>query len=151
MTVPSTQKQIITYRQTADSRIDFETTLEGKIEFKGTFMLDGILNGDLMGKAYEQTTAVISSRGKINGNIICTNAVVAGTVLGDIRAQSLELHAGAKVLGDMYYDTLQVDPSAEINGKFIPQESPPKSTDTDQDKNSAGASELTKTVSKLRW
>lgn len=149
--MPSVQKQIITYRQTADSRIDFETTLEGKIEFKGTFMLDGILNGDLMGKPYEQTTAVISSRGKINGNIICTNAVVAGTVLGDIRAQSLELHAGAKVLGDMYYDTLQVDPTAEINGKFIPQESPSKSADTEQDKDSAGTSSLTKTVSKLRW
>jgi cytoskeletal protein CcmA (bactofilin family) len=149
--MPSHQKQIITYRQTADTRIDFETTLEGKIEFKGTFMLDGILNGDLRGKPYEQTTAVVSSRGKINGNIICTNAVVAGTVLGDIRAQSLELHAGAKVLGDMYYDTLQVDPSAEINGKFIPQESPSKSTDADREKNGANAINLEKAVSKLRW
>lgn len=149
--MPSPQKQIITYRQTADSRIDFETTLEGKIEFKGTFVLDGILNGDLRGKPYEQTTAVVSSRGKINGNIICTNAVVAGTVLGDIRAQSLELHAGAKVLGDMYYDTLQVDPTAEINGKFIPQESPSKSADTDREKNTAGGAALTKAVSKLRW
>lgn len=149
--MPSPQKQILTYRQTADSRIDFETTIEGKIEFKGTFMLDGILNGDLKGKPYEQTTAVVSSRGKINGNIICTNAVVAGTVLGDIRAQSLELHAGAKVMGDMYYDTLQVDPTAEINGKFIPQESPSKSTDTDHEKNGSAALGLTKTVSKLRW
>lgn len=149
--MPSPQKQILTYRQTADSRIDFETSLEGKIEFKGTFILDGILSGDLIGKPYEQTTAVVSSRGKINGNIICTNAIVAGTVLGDIRAQSLELHAGAKVLGDMYYDTLQVDPTAEINGKFIPQESPSKSTDTAHEKSSGGAMGLTKTVSKLRW
>ena len=149
--MPSPQKQILTYRQAADSRIDFETTLEGKIEFKGIFMLDGMLNGDLKGKPYEQTTAVVSSRGKINGNIICTNAVVAGTVLGDIRAQSLELYAGAKVLGDMYYDTLQVDPTAEINGKFISQESPSKSTDTAGEKNSTAALDLAKTVSKLRW
>lgn len=149
--MPSHQKQIITYRQTADSRIDFETTVEGKIEFKGTFMLDGVLNGDLIGKPYEHTTAVVSSRGKINGNIICTNAVVAGTVLGDIRAQSLELCAGAKVLGDMYYDTLQVDPSAEINGKFIPQESSSKSADADREKNSPDSVHLTKALSKLRW
>lgn len=149
--MPTPQKQIITYRQTADSRIDFETTIEGKIEFKGTFMLDGILNGDLNGKAYEQTTAVVSSRGKINGNIICTNAVVAGTVLGDIRAQSLELHAGAKVMGDMYYDTLQVDPSAEINGKFIPQDPPTKSADPERDKNAQDATAMIRAVSKLRW
>ena len=44
--MPSPQKQILTYRQTADSRVDFETTIEGKIEFKGAFMLDGMLNGD---------------------------------------------------------------------------------------------------------
>ena len=149
--MPSPHKQIITYRQSADSRIDFETTLEGKIEFKGIFVLDGILNGDLKGKAYEQTTAVISSRGKINGNIVCTNAVVAGTVLGDIRAQSLELHAGAKVLGDMYYDTLQVDPTAEINGKFIPQDPPSKSGDVESSSDSQNGEGLTKAVSKLRW
>ena len=149
--MPSPQKQIITYRQSADSRIDFETTLEGKIEFKGVFVLDGVLNGDLKGKAYEQTTAVISSRGKINGNIICTNAVVAGTVLGDIRAQSLELLAGAKVLGDMHYDTLQVDPTAEINGKFIPQEPPSKSGEAETASNTRSGAALSKAVSKLRW
>jgi cytoskeletal protein CcmA (bactofilin family) len=149
--MPSPQKQIITYRQAADSRIDFETTLEGKIEFKGIFVLDGILNGDLKGKDYEQTTAVVSSRGKINGNIICTNAVVAGTVLGDIRAQSLELHPGAKVLGDMYYDTLQIDPTAEINGKFIPQEPPSKSGDAKTSSDAQSGASLSKAVSKLRW
>ena len=93
---------------------------------------------------------MVSSRGKINGNIICTNAVVAGTVLGDIRAQSLELHAGAKVLGDMYYDTLQVDPTAEINGKFIPQE-PPKSSDAGAVSDTQSSTGLNKAVSKLRW
>ncbi len=149
--MPSPQKQIITYRQSADSRIDFETILEGKIEFKGIFVLDGILNGDLNGRAFEQTTAVISSRGKINGNIVCTNAVVAGTVLGDIRAQSLELHAGAKVLGDMCYDTLQVDPTAEINGKFIPQESPVKSGETEMPSDTQSGAGLSKAVSRLRW
>ena len=149
--MPSSQKQIITYRQSADSRLDFETTVEGKIEFKGIFMLDGILNGDLKGKAYEQTTAVISSRGKINGNIICTNAIVAGTVLGDIRAQSLELHAGAKVMGDMYYDTLQVDPTAEINGKFIPQAAPSKSAGAGSASNTQSSAGLHNAASKLRW
>jgi cytoskeletal protein CcmA (bactofilin family) len=70
--------------------------------------------------------------------------------LGDIRAQSLELHAGAKVLGDMYYDTLQVDPSAEINGKFIPQDPPSKSGEAGAvlDAQSTG---LNRAVSKLRW
>jgi cytoskeletal protein CcmA (bactofilin family) len=70
--------------------------------------------------------------------------------LGDIRAQSLELHAGAKVLGDMYYDTLQVDPTAEINGKFIPQDPPSKSGEAGvvSDTQSTG---LNKAVSKLRW
>ncbi len=144
------QKKILAFRQVADTRIDFETSLEGKIGFNGVFVLDGVLNGDLKGKDYEKTTAVVSSRGKISGNIDCTNAIIAGTVIGDIRAHTLELHESAKVLGDMYYDTLQVDPKAEINGKFIPQEArASKADDAKTGKESSAV--LSKAVNMLRW
>jgi hypothetical protein len=50
----------------------------------------------------------------------------------------------------MYYDTLQVDPTAEINGKFIPQDPPSKSGEAGAvlDAQSTG---LNRAVSKLRW
>jgi cytoskeletal protein CcmA (bactofilin family) len=115
----SEEKQMHTNRQIADTRIDFETTLHGKIEFNGLFYLDGVIEGDLNGKEFEKTTAIIAMRGKVSGNVHCTNAVIAGTIWGDIYANSIELHAGARVFGDLYYDSLEINPMAEVNGKFI--------------------------------
>lgn len=117
------EKQMLTNRQLADSRIDFEATIQGNIDFNGTFFVDGTINGDLKGKSLEKTTAIIGMRGKLTGNLFCTNAIIAGTVWGDIHAKSLELQEGARVIGDLYYETLEINPAAEINGNFIPTES----------------------------
>ena len=117
------EKQMLTNRQLADSRIDFEATIQGNIDFNGTFFVDGTINGDLKGKSLEKTTVIIGMRGKLSGNLFCTNAVIAGTVWGDIHAKSLELQEGARVIGDLYYETLEINPAAEINGNFVPTES----------------------------
>lgn len=116
------EKQLSTNRQLADSRIDFEATIHGNIDFNGTFFVDGTINGDLKGKSLEKTTAIIGMRGKLSGNLFCTNAIIAGTVWGDIHAKSLELQGGARVIGDLYYESLEINPAAEINGNFIPTE-----------------------------
>jgi cytoskeletal protein CcmA (bactofilin family) len=116
------EKQLSTNRQLADSRIDFEATIQGNIDFNGTFFVDGAINGDLKGKSLEKTTAIIGVRGKLSGNLFCTNAIIAGTVWGDIHAKSLELQEGARVIGDLYYESLEINPAAEINGNFIPTE-----------------------------
>lgn len=115
----SAEKRMLANRQIADTRIDFETTLQGKIEFNGLFYLDGVIEGGLHGKEFEKTNAVIAMRGKVIGNIHCTNVVIAGTIWGDIHAHSVELLAGARVFGDLYYVSLEVNPMAEVNGKFI--------------------------------
>ena len=113
------EKQMLTNRQLADSRIDFEATIQGNIDFNGTFFVDGTINGDLKGRSLEKTTAIIGMRGKLTGNLFCTNAIIAGTVWGDIHAKSLELQEGARVIGDLYYESLEINPAAEINGSFI--------------------------------
>ena len=116
------EKQLSTNRQLADSQIDFEATIQGNIDFNGTFFVDGTINGDLKGKSLEKTTAIIGMRGKLSGNLFCSNAIIAGTVWGDIHAKSLELQEGARVIGDLYYESLEINPAAEINGNFIPTE-----------------------------
>ncbi len=116
------EKQLSSSRQLADSRIDFEAMIQGNIDFKGTFFVDGTINGDLKGKSLEKTTAIIGMRGKLSGNLFCSNAIIAGTVWGDIHAKSLELQEGARVIGDLYYESLEINPAAEINGNFIPTE-----------------------------
>ena len=133
----SIDKRLLSSRQMADTRIDFETSIRGMIEFDGIFYLDGALDGDLKGKAGDKTTAVIGTRGRLTGNLHCRNAVVAGVVFGDIHAHSLELLAGARVMGDLYYETLAIDPAAEINGSFIPSDAPTNHSDLQRDKHAS--------------
>ena len=47
------EKQLSTNRQLADSRIDFEVTIQGNIDFNGTLFIAGTINGDLKGKSLE--------------------------------------------------------------------------------------------------
>ncbi len=133
----SIDKRLLSSRQMADTRIDFETAIRGNIEFDGVFYLDGALDGELKGKTGDKTTAVIGTRGRLTGNLYCRNAVIAGVVLGDIHAHSLELLAGARVLGDLYYETLAIDPAAEINGSFIPSDASTNHSDLQRDKHAS--------------
>ncbi len=133
----SIDKRLLSNRQMADTRIDFETSIRGTIEFDGIFYLDGALNGDLKGKGSDKTTGVIGTRGRLTGNLHCRNAIIAGVVHGDIHAHSLELLAGARVLGDLYYETLAIDPAAEINGSFIPSDASTNPPDLQRDKHAS--------------
>lgn len=133
----SIDKRLLSSRQIADTRIDFETSIRGTIEFNGVFYLDGALDGDLRGKGTDKATAVVGSRGRLTGNLHCRSAIVAGTVLGDIHAHSLELLAGARVMGDLYYETLAIDPAAEINGSFIPSDSPSSTSEEQREQHAS--------------
>ncbi len=133
----SIDKRLLSSRQMADPRIDFETSIRGNIDFDGIFYLDGALDGELKGKPGDKTTGVIGTRGRLTGNLYCRNAVVAGVVFGDIHAHSLELPAGARVLGDLYYETLAIDPAAEINGSFIPSDASTNHSDLQRDKHAS--------------
>jgi cytoskeletal protein CcmA (bactofilin family) len=133
----SIDKRLLSSRQMADTRIDFETSIRGNIDFDGIFYLDGALDGELRGKTGDKTTAVIGTRGRLTGNLHCRNAIIAGVVFGDIHAHSLELLAGARVLGDLYYETLAIDPAAEINGSFIPSDASTNHPELQRDKHAA--------------
>ena len=146
----SSEKQLLTNRQIADTRIDFETNLQGKIEFNGLFYLDGSIEGELIGKEFEKTTAVIATRGKVSGNIYCSKLVIAGTIWGDIHAQSIELLEGARVFGDLYYDSLEINPSAGVNGKFILADASEATQDLHEKSSIKAAGSVMQVLSRLR-
>lgn len=99
--------------------IDNQTVIDGKFQFSGKLLLDGMVNGELEGRNYENTTAVVGPSGKVNGDIKCRKIIIAGTVYGDVYAESVFLLEGARIFGDLHYDKLEVDPRAVVNGRFV--------------------------------
>ena len=89
------------------------TVLTGKIETASDFRLDGRIDGEVFCKG----KIVIGPKGCIKGNITTDNAEILGDVEGTIRVRErLILRATAVIKGDIYIQTLEIEPGAKFNG-----------------------------------
>ena len=89
------------------------TVIKGNIQASGDFRMDGQLEGDitLNGKL------VVGESGQVAGNVVCQNATIIGAVNGNITVkEQLELHATAKVKGDILINRLSIEPGAAFSG-----------------------------------
>jgi cytoskeletal protein CcmA (bactofilin family) len=97
----------------ASTMIGAGTTITGDMESNGDIRIDGILKGNLTGKA----KVIIGAEGVVEGNIEGVQADIMGHVTGTIRVQELLfLHGKTQVNGDIYAGKLQVEPTAVFNG-----------------------------------
>ena len=89
------------------------TTLTGKVETESDFRLDGRIEGEVNCKG----KIVIGPKGFVKGNIISVNAEILGSVEGVIRVRErLVLKASAEIKGDIFIQTLEIEPGAKFNG-----------------------------------
>ena len=90
------------------------TIIKGDIVASGDFRLDGTLEGNIQlnGKL------VVGDSGVVNGNILCLNANIIGTVNGNLSVKELlSLNATARVKGDILINKLSIEPGAVFTGK----------------------------------
>ena len=94
--------------------INHGTLIKGDITATGDFRLDGTLEGNIQlnGKL------VVGDSGVVNGNILCLNANIIGTVNGNLSVKELlSLNATARVKGDILINKLSIEPGAVFTGK----------------------------------
>ena len=99
---------------TAINIITDGTQIKGDIVATGDFRLDGVLEGNIQlnGKL------VVGDSGVVNGNVLCQNANIIGTVNGNLSVKDLlSLHASARVRGDILINKLSIEPGAIFSGK----------------------------------
>lgn len=98
----------------------------GDVYYGGGLQIEGTVEGNVMAKCEDKCVLVISEMGVVEGEIRGTSIIIDGTVHGDIYAsEGIELKAGAKINGDIYYASLGITVGAEVNGKLVCQ--PPSS------------------------
>ncbi len=99
---------------TAINIITDGTLVKGDITATGDFRLDGTLEGNIQlnGKL------VVGDSGVVNGNVLCQNANIIGTVNGNLSVKELlSLSASARVRGDILINKLSIEPGAVFSGK----------------------------------
>ncbi|MBL6670352.1 MAG: polymer-forming cytoskeletal protein [Flavobacteriaceae bacterium] len=97
----------------ASNRILVGTSITGDVVSDGDTRVDGKVVGNMKvsGKL------VIGEHGRVEGEVECKNAAIAGQLEGTLKvAQTLSLTASAKVQGKVQVEKLAVEPGAEING-----------------------------------
>jgi cytoskeletal protein CcmA (bactofilin family) len=94
--------------------------ITGNVAFTGGMRIDGCIQGDVTGKEADAdvpSLLVLSAKGHIEGSIRCGDAVINGTVVGDLDVEHrLELQSEARVTGTIRYRQLQMDVGASVQG-----------------------------------
>ena len=103
-----------------DSLVGAGTRIEGDLHFTGGLRVDGEINGSVIAAPGKPSTLVLSEHAQINGEINVTHLVANGLVAGPVHASEyLELQSKAKVTGDVYYKTLEIQLGAIVAGRLI--------------------------------
>ncbi|HEX2541301.1 MAG TPA: polymer-forming cytoskeletal protein [Caldimonas sp.] len=103
-----------------------DVEITGNVVFTGGMRIDGLVKGDVIGREVDGKGAsllVLSDKGRIEGSIRCSDAVINGIVTGDLDIeQRLELQSDARVRGTIRYKQLQMDVGASVSGHLVKAE-----------------------------
>ena len=108
------------------SLIAADVEITGDVAFSSGMRVDGSVKGNVIGRSGEGTTPallVLSEKGHIEGSVRCGDAVINGTVTGDLDVEHfLELQSNARVTGTIRYRQLQMDVGSMVQGQLVKAE-----------------------------
>lgn len=103
-----------------DTLVGQQTEIFGDIHFTGGLHIDGVIKGNVSAKDDSDSVAIVSERGRVEGELRVPNLLINGHVAGDVHAaERLDLAKDARVRGDVYYHTMEMASGAEVNGKLV--------------------------------
>ena len=89
------------------------STIKGDIITEGDLRIDGTLTGSINTKG----RLVLGETGLVEGEVVCQNALIAGTLKAKIQVHELlSLKATANLIGDIFTNKLAIEPGANFTG-----------------------------------
>ena len=128
-----------------ESMVGPNSKISGDLHFLGHCHVDGVIHGSVTADPDTDSVVTIRDAARVDGGVTVPNVVLNGIVKGDVFASKrVELGPSARVIGNVYYNLIQMAEGAEINGKLVHQpegQVPLLEQTTRIDKQAAGASE----------
>ena len=94
----------------------------GDLRYLGGCHIDGHVKGNVTADPDTDSALSISDIGSVEGGVTVPYVTLNGIVKGDVVAsRRVELGATARVIGNVYYNLIQMAEGAEINGKLVHQ------------------------------
>ncbi|MEC7606001.1 MAG: polymer-forming cytoskeletal protein [Pseudomonadota bacterium] len=99
--------------------ISRSTEIVGDIHFTGELIIEGKVKGNMYAEDDSAALIRIAEGGSVEGEICVPSAVINGLVQGDVRtATHIELAAKAVVVGNVYYNLIEMVMGSEVNGNL---------------------------------
>ncbi|HSD69816.1 MAG TPA: polymer-forming cytoskeletal protein [Woeseiaceae bacterium] len=105
-----------------DTLVGANSSINGDLFFSGGCHIDGTVNGSVSADLDGNSALSISEDGNVEGGVKVPYVVLNGIVRGDVVAsRRVELGPTARVIGNVYYNLIEMAIGAEINGKLVHQ------------------------------
>lgn len=97
------------------------TLIHGELLFNDGLRIDGEVLGDVTALGDGSSILVISEKARVTGKVSGGHVIINGTVNGPIRStELLELQPRALIVGDVRYESLEMHQGALIDGELRP-------------------------------
>lgn len=100
------------------SHLGAGSRITGELSFPGTVELPGYVKGRV-----EASAIVIEETGEVEGELHAASIAIKGRFKGQVAGGTVQLHASARVTGDIAYQSLSIDIGAELEGQCTPRAS----------------------------
>jgi cytoskeletal protein CcmA (bactofilin family) len=106
----------------ANTIVGTETRVNGDLHFAGGLHVDGIVHGNVSADPDSEGTLSLAEGATIDGGVTVPYVLLDGIVKGDVYANKrVILGSTARVIGNVYYNLIEMAIGAEINGKLVHQ------------------------------
>ena len=103
------------------------TVVQGSISFTEGLRIDGEVLGDVSAAGDGRSILVISDNARVHGRVSASHVIINGEVRGPLHCtELLELQPKARVVGDVRYESLEMHPGATVEGELKPLKSTEK-------------------------
>jgi len=103
-----------------DTLVGPNSKVKGDLAFCGRCHVDGVVKGNVSADSNSHSAISIAEDGSVEGGVTVPYVVLHGVVKGDVVAsQRVELGPTARVIGNVYYNLIEMAIGAEINGKLV--------------------------------
>ena len=106
----------------ANTIVGIDTRVNGDMHFAGGLHVDGMINGNVTADPDSDAALSLAAGASIDGGVTVPYVLLEGTVKGDVFANKrVIMGASARVIGNVYYNLIEMAIGAEINGKLVHQ------------------------------
>ena len=99
--------------------IDKDNVIRGNYSYSGGLRLDGKIFGDLTVEEDSGGTLIMGEQSRIRGSVLVDTAIIAGEIIGDVICYDyLELQPNSVIKGNIEYNSIEIHAGAKVNGEL---------------------------------